>query len=367
MRNAVGLVGTTTKTGARRVSTRFSRDLIKWTGHFTRRRAKPSTDAAYTIGRPCRRFCLGSHFGGAMSDPFTLPEGNVAIAFSGGRTSAMMLHEILRANGGLPDRAVVSFQNTGREMPETLDFVQECGERWGARIVWLEYRPEAPRFEIVSHNSASRNGEPFEALIRKRRMLPNRVARFCTAELKVHAQTRYLRSLGWERWHNARGIRADEPARLPKSDTAAPAAIDDLFGADEPAKDTRKCRERWTPWHPMADAGLSRHDVAVFWRRQPFDLRLPNINGTTPLGNCDGCFLKSEANLAAFARDYPERAAWWRDMEETLSAQIGKSGCAWFNQRRPMVDLIDMVERRGDLIFETEGFLCQASDGECTG
>jgi len=57
---------------------------------------------------------------------YLLPAGNVAIAFSGGRTSAYMLHQILEANGGLPDRCVVSFQNTGREMPETLGFVPEA-------------------------------------------------------------------------------------------------------------------------------------------------------------------------------------------------------------------------------------------------
>lgn len=56
-------------------------------------------------------------------NPYRLPDGNVQIAFSGGRTSAYMLHKLLDANGGLPDRAVVTFQNTGREMPETLDFV----------------------------------------------------------------------------------------------------------------------------------------------------------------------------------------------------------------------------------------------------
>jgi 3'-phosphoadenosine 5'-phosphosulfate sulfotransferase (PAPS reductase)/FAD synthetase len=255
----------------------------------------------------------------------------------------MMLHHILEANGGLPDRAVVSFQNTGREMPETLDFVQECGERWGVRIVWLEYRPDAPRFEVVSHNSASRNGEPFAALIRNRRMIPNRVARFCTAELKVHCLSRYLRTLGWERYVRTLGIRADEQGRLRST----------------PPK------ERYSCWYPMADAGLSKADVAAFWRHQPFDLRLPNVGGKTPLGNCDACPLKSEANLAALARDYPDRAQWWADQEAALSAQIGKSGGAWFNQHRPMADVIAMVTRQGDWIFDAEGALCQADDGEC--
>jgi 3'-phosphoadenosine 5'-phosphosulfate sulfotransferase (PAPS reductase)/FAD synthetase len=280
-----------------------------------------------------------------MMEHFILPEGNVAIAFSGGRTSAMMLHHILEANGGLPSRAVVSFQNTGREMPETLDFVQECGERWGVPIVWLEYQPEAPRFRIVKHATASRDGEPFAALIRKRRMLPNRVARFCTAEMKVHALSRYLRARGWAGYRRALGIRADEQKRIA----------------------TKPNKEAWSPWYPMADAGLSKADVAAFWRRQPFDLRLANIGGKTPLGNCDGCFLKSEANLAALAREHPDRAAWWAAQELSLAVKIGKGGGAWFNQRRPMADVMRMVAMQGDWIFDAEGALCQADDGECTG
>jgi predicted phosphoadenosine phosphosulfate sulfurtransferase len=35
---------------------------------------------------------------------FKLPEGNVLISFSGGRTSGYMLHQILEENGDLPDR-----------------------------------------------------------------------------------------------------------------------------------------------------------------------------------------------------------------------------------------------------------------------
>lgn len=49
---------------------------------------------------------------------YLLPEGPVQIAFSAGRTSGFMLHEILEANGGLPDQAEVTFQNTGEEREE---------------------------------------------------------------------------------------------------------------------------------------------------------------------------------------------------------------------------------------------------------
>ena len=74
-----------------------------------------------------------------MDKNYTLPEGNVQISFSGGRTSAYMLYKILESNDGLPERAKVIFTNTGREMNQSLDFVQECSERWNVNVTWLEY------------------------------------------------------------------------------------------------------------------------------------------------------------------------------------------------------------------------------------
>lgn len=311
-------------------------------------------------------------------NPFVLPEGNVQIAFSGGRTSAYMLHQIIEANGGIPDRAVVTFQNTGREMPETLDFVAEVAERWDVPINWLEYQPStaltdhqfyavaqafspdyaqrladwwipsAAKFKTVGHNSAAREGEPFVALILTRRFLPNVISRFCTTEMKVRVAKQYLRSLGWDYWTNCVGLRADEPHRLNKT----------------PPKG------RWTIWHPLATAGVGRHHVAAFWERQPFDLRLPNIGGNCWLGNCDGCFLKSEASIAAFTRDFPARAGWWEQAEAMASLISRAKGVtqgrgAWFSKRYTRAELRKFMERQGDWALSTEGALCQANDGEC--
>jgi 3'-phosphoadenosine 5'-phosphosulfate sulfotransferase (PAPS reductase)/FAD synthetase len=279
---------------------------------------------------------------------YILPDSNVQIAFSGGRTSAYMLHHILEANGGLPSQAQVCFQNTGREMPQTLDFVQEVGHRWNVPIVWLEYLPEAPHFEIVSHNSASRNGEPFERLIRRKKYLPNQQARFCTIELKIRTAKRYLMSLGWKEWTNAIGIRADEQRRVRPEDD--------------------KGKDRWFTWQPLNHAGVTKRDVAEFWSQQSFDLHLPNVKGNAALGNCDGCFLKSEATLAMLARDYPDRHKWWADMEKlALSLSASPLG-ARFRKEYTRAALGDFVSRQGDWIFDAEnGALCQADDGECTG
>lgn len=279
---------------------------------------------------------------------YILPEGNVQISFSGGRTSAYMLHQILEANGGLPDRAKVIFANTGREMPQTLGFVQECSERWGVPITWVEgraYNEPGQRFEVISHNNAARNGEPFEEMIRRKKYLPNQNARFCTAELKVRPARDYLRSIGWEHWTAALGIRADEPRRINR----------------EPQK------ERWQRWYPLADCQVDRHIVVKFWENHPFDLGLNVVNGNSALGNCDGCFLKSEATLAALARDYPERHNWWNAMEGLASSLTANPSGARFRKEFTRAELGDFVDRQGDWIFDTEGALCQADGGDCTG
>src|SRR4051794_27062518 len=114
-----------------------------------------------------------------VADPFRIA-GPAVISFSGGRTSGYMLWRILQAHGGtLPDDVLVCFANTGREMPGTLDFVRDCGERWGVQIHWLEYHRDASNGHVtaneVDHATASRSGEPFEMAIAGRRMLPNPV------------------------------------------------------------------------------------------------------------------------------------------------------------------------------------------------
>jgi 3'-phosphoadenosine 5'-phosphosulfate sulfotransferase (PAPS reductase)/FAD synthetase len=264
---------------------------------------------------------------------YILPDGNVQIAFSGGRTSAYMLHQILKANGDLPDRVEVTFQNTGREREETLEFVAEVSRRWQVSITWLEYRGAKPLFEVVGFQGASRNGEPFDQLIAKKQGLPNQFQAWCSPELKTLTAKRYLVSKGWKKWHSMVGFRADEMHR-------------------EAFEDNRS-----TTLLPLRSAGVTKHDVVNFWRHQPFDLGLPTVNGKTIGGNCDGCFKKSEAVIAALHRDEPARARWWMRHEETTRRT--------FSKRYSRAALETFVQRQGDWIFSTDGALCQADEGEC--
>ena len=72
--------------------------------------------------------------------------------------------------GTLPPDIVATFANTGKEMLETLDFVRDCSQKWNVDIVWLEYSPDGEKqrkFSVVDHHTASRHGEPYEALLRE--------------------------------------------------------------------------------------------------------------------------------------------------------------------------------------------------------
>ena len=238
----------------------------------------------------------------------------------------------MQANGSLPNGVRAPFTNSGREFNESLDCVQDCAARWEVPIAWLEYRPDLPYLETVSHNTASWNGEPFEALIKKRRYLANQHARFCTAELKVRTASRYLRSQGWERWTTVLGIRADEPKR-----------------ASGPPP-----RERWTRAYPLAAAGVTRRCVEAFWKRRPFDLRLPSVKGRTPLGKCDGCFLKSERSITALIRDSPERADWWERMERETTEIANKPSGARFSKNRSRAETHDLILRVVQHIVQAE-------------
>lgn len=232
-----------------------------------------------------------------MVDPFKIT-GPAVVSFSGGETSGMMLKGIVDAHGGtLPSDVLVCFQNTGKERPETLDFVERCACEWGVKVVWLEYRHEGkgkPSFAVVDYAAASRNGEPFETAIRTRSggsgYLPNLMTRYCTIDLKLKTLHRYLRSLGWESWTNCIGFRADEPQRVAKARGRGDGREDPVF--------------------PLHAAGIAKPYVKAWWSRQPFRLELGPDEG-----NCDLCFLKGSGKLERIMRDRPDLAAWWVRME----------------------------------------------------
>lgn len=218
------------------------------------------------------------------------------ISFSGGRTSGLMTEELLKAG---TDDKIVCFANTGLEDEETLIFVDKCTKRWkelyGIDVVWLEYwrEGEKPTFRIVNFETASREGEPFSALLEYRNNLPNIVARYCTQELKVRTIKRYMLSIGISHWTNVVGIRYDEPQRWAKTKGIA-------------------TREGYEIDLPLVSWKITKPDVLKYWKEMPFDLQIES----DIYGNCTLCFLKGKGKKKTILRNRPKVAEFWIKWEK---------------------------------------------------
>lgn len=237
-----------------------------------------------------------------VANPYRI-DGPALISFSGGRTSAYMLHQILSAyDGVLPCDIRVAFANTGKERDETLRFVHDCEAHWNVKVDWLEWRRGKPGYESVGFNSASRRGEPFAELLRGKSFLPNWQARFCTQHLKVEVLNGFASSLGFVAGEYAEviGLRYDEGMRIFK-------------GMANAEKYGRQCL------YPLSKARVTKADVMAFWSAQPFDLGLEPWEG-----NCDLCFLKGRGLRKRIIRDDPSKADWWAEQERLTGGFFDK-------------------------------------------
>jgi 3'-phosphoadenosine 5'-phosphosulfate sulfotransferase (PAPS reductase)/FAD synthetase len=221
------------------------------------------------------------------------------ISFSGGRTSAFMTWWLLNKWDKRHEyEIIVVFANTGKEVEGTLFFVDECAQEWGVDIIWVEGYPSdkgkgwAVNHKVVTYETASRKGEPFEAMC-ARLGIPSTNAPFCSEHLKKKAIESYLKSIGWKigTYEIAIGIRYDEPKRYKKNGKRKVNKNRIL-----PLVDLFPVYKKW---------------VLEWWRQQPFDL---NINEDD--GNCDNCWKKDTPRLCRNALRKPESFIWWRDMTE---------------------------------------------------
>lgn len=257
------------------------------------------------------------------------------VSFSGGRSSAYMLSEIVRAhNGRLPDDIAVVFANTGAEGEETLRFVDRVARELEVDIAWVEYDWEAPyRTRLVSFETASRKYEPFASLIERKGFVPNVTLRFCTGFLKrdrIESFARYW--IGWRAWHSVIGLRADEPSRIQRMrarDCGASAGLHTVL--------------------PLDDARVAQRDVADFWSHQDYDLEIESGEG-----NCTFCFLKARSKLLHLMRKHPDRAGWWVEQERGVQNRTNSEGEACqslkrFREDETYAQLFEAAMRQGDL------------------
>ena len=215
---------------------------------------------------------------------------NHVVSFSGGRTSAYLVHliESMRKSGEWTEPVEYIFMDTGAEHPKTYEFVKKCAEHFGIELTCLHGDFNQPvgighSYKVVSIDDCKHdmiNG-PFSQLMKKYGA-PTVMSAWCTSRMKEETYDKYCNDKygkgGYTTWL---GIRADEPRRL-------------KIGK---RKDLRYMAE-------ITD--FEKEDVLDFWAGMPFDLEIQEH-----LGNCVFCIKKSVNKLALAARDEPELAAGW--------------------------------------------------------
>ncbi|MCY4260044.1 MAG: hypothetical protein OXC91_07245 [Rhodobacteraceae bacterium] len=235
--------------------------------------------------------------------------------------------------GRLPENAVAVFCNTGKEVEQTYQFVKDFEENTGCLVTWLEYDRDDTRkgglkdpkvlHKVVGFETASRNGEPFEKMIRGKNYVPNVAHRICTAELKVDVCRRWVkRDLGVDSHRDIIGFRWDEPKRWNESiakarGTSKYDAGVDLLDPNEPPDGEEPlgkppCSGRIKDY-PLVLAQVTKRMVEDFWKPVPWGLRM-----NSDYGNCDLCFLKGREKVVNIIREKPELADWWINAENIV-------------------------------------------------
>jgi hypothetical protein len=215
---------------------------------------------------------------------------------SGGRTS-MFLAKYIKENTKYKNVLFV-FLNTGKEKEETLTFIEKCDKEFNLNVIWLEAKiihekQIGTTYKIVNFKTASRNGEPFEEMLKKY-PLPNNMASNCTRELKLRPVEAFIRN-NYKDFDVYRiiGIRADEQHR--KSNNATNEKL--LYPLCDEIKVDAKFIRNW-------------------WENQTFDLELKDYEG-----NCDLCFKKSLKKRLTIVKENPKIAEWWEKMENKYSSE----------------------------------------------
>lgn len=216
----------------------------------------------------------------------------LAISFSGGRSSAVMLKRCLELYGDSHE-ILITFANTGCEHEETLKFVDAVDRHFAdGRVVWIEgefhEHGKGPTANVVTYETASRNGEPFRKAIEKHGVFAPTHPQ-CTSRLKEEPMISYRRSHGWEAgsYDTAIGIRADEADRM----------------------SSKRKEKRFI--YPLVLEGWTKKNVNEYMQQFDWDLNLPS----DAWGNCKWCWKKSLRKLMTVAKHDPRAFDFPGEME----------------------------------------------------
>lgn len=264
-----------------------------------------------------------------------MENNNLLVSFSGGETSAYLAKHIKESPKYKDFKKLFIFANTAQENEETLEFVEKIDKKYNLGVVWVEAKVPKEAYKGTKHNlvdfkTASRNGEPFEDLIKKLG-IPNRNTPHCTNYLKLAPINSYAKEFfNGEEYTTAIGIRYDEFDRMSVK-----------------AKEKRLI-------YPLVDMGVTKPMINVFWDKQSFRLDLKGYQG-----NCKTCWKKSFNKLYKIANENPEYFDFFKRMEATYNRHghefkenKNAKGRNFFRDRKSSEDILKVGKGFKGIIFD---------------
>ncbi len=222
---------------------------------------------------------------------------DLLVSFSGGETSGYMA-QWLKKNKSNEYNLIFVFANTGLENEETLEFVDKCDKAFNLNLVWVEAKiyhnkRKGTSYNVVDFKTASRNGEPFEEMIKKYG-IPNRAYPHCTRETKLAPIREYAKNhFKSKEYYTAIGIRIDEIDRISVK------------------------RIEYKLIYPLIEKDMipmTKAKINFWWNNQDFRLNLKGYQG-----NCKTCWKKSDKKLHQIAKENPSSFDFMINMEDKYS------------------------------------------------
>lgn len=242
-------------------------------------------------------------------------KGTLVVSVSGGRTSEYMSKWLID-NKSNEYNLVHVFMNTGQEHEKTLEFVNRCDKEFNQSLIWIEAvthhgERKGCTHKIVTFETASRSGEPFEEVIKKYG-IPNVDYPHCNRELKLNPFNSLMRELRLRNSYRAIGIRVDEIDRM----------------------SSKKEEERII--YPLVGMNpTTKAEIRHWWKDQEFDLEVDEH-----LGNCVTCWKKSKRKLMTIAKNEPGRFDFFNRMEKQYTnSGAGDQSRVFFRQHKSVLDV----------------------------
>jgi hypothetical protein len=217
------------------------------------------------------------------------------ISFSGGRTSAYLVHKIKQS---IDTEAKIIFLDTGAEHPKTYKFIRDISFAWKLNIICLRLKinpvlGKGNSYTEIKLADCKQDLVPWVEMMKKYGTPYNPSGGFCTRAMKTRVYESYCNEhFGRNKYITWLGMRIDEPNRMVEQKGRIIKYLGQISNKE-------------------------KIDILNWWSEQSFDLEIPEH-----LGNCVFCIKKGNNKVALAIKDEPKMYQRFKDIIYSESVRV---------------------------------------------